>query len=228
MMIKLDLSDPFQRELQDLREALLRMAGQVEAQIERALIALRDLDEETARAAQADDRLLNEAYRQLRERCFGMMSSQQLADRELRLLLGIQYIAVELERMGDYAVRIARRTCQLAQLPRRQLRAEFGIMRELATQQVRDILDALIENDAERAREVAGHDSEIDRLYDRVFDDLVQALAAEAEEHHDPDQALRTVILIQAAHDLERIGDRVTNVAEDIVFLESGSVVELG
>jgi phosphate transport system protein len=228
MMIRLDLNDPFQRELQDLREVLLRMAGQVEAQIERALIALRDLDGETAEAVQQDDRLLNEAYRQLRERCFSLMSSQRLENRELRLLVGIQYIAVELERMGDYAVRIARRTCQLAQLPRIPLRAEFGIMRELATQQVRDILDALIENDAERAREVAGHDSEIDRLYDRIFDDLVQALAAEAEEHHDPDQALRTVILIQAAHDLERIGDRVTNVAEDIVFLESGSVVELG
>src|ERR687888_369076 len=104
MMIRLDLSDPFQRELQG----------------------------ETAEAVQQDDRLLNEAYRQLRERCFSLISTQRLGDRELRLLIGIQYIAVELERMGDYAVRIARRTCQLAQLPRMPLRAEFGIMRELA------------------------------------------------------------------------------------------------
>ena len=75
------------------------------------------------------------------------------------------------------------------------------------------------------AREVAAKDDEIDRLYHRIFDDLIEELGADGT---DSDEALRAVTLIQVAHNLERIGDRVTNVAEDILFLESGQVVELG
>jgi phosphate transport system protein len=89
-------------------------------------------------------------------------------------------------------------------------------MGELATQQVRDILDALIDLDANRGVEVARRDGEIDRLYERIFDDLIKELATDS----DPELALRAVTLTQAAHDLERIGDRVTNVAQDIVFLQ--------
>ncbi len=217
-----------ERDLQDLREALLRLAGQVEAQIERATLALRALDEEEALAVREGDRQINEAQAVLRERCFAVISQQRPDDRQLRLLISIQYISLELERMGDYAVRIARRTEMLAQLSDRQpLRAEFGLMGELATQQVRDILDALIEVDTERARAVAAQDTQIDRLYERVFDAVVQELGC-LQNGPPSDQVLRIVTLLQVAHDLERIGDRVTNVAEDIVFLDTGEVVELG
>ncbi|MGH7911808.1 MAG: phosphate signaling complex protein PhoU [Candidatus Dormibacteraceae bacterium] len=219
-------ADMIARDLSELREALLRLAGQVESQIERATLALRRLDEAEALAVREDDRQINEAQAVLRERCFAVISGQRPDDRALRLLISIQYISLELERMGDYAVRIARRTSMLAQLAeRRPLRAEFGLMGELATQQVRDILDALIEVDTERARAVAAQDTQIDRLYERVFDSVVQELAA---AENGSDQVLRAVTLLQVAHDLERIGDRVTNVAEDIVFLDTGEVVELG
>ena len=217
------------RDLRDLREGLLRLAGQVEAQIERATFALRRLDEGGARELQREDRRINEAQGVLRERCFAIIATRRPDDRALRLLMSIQYICVELERMGDYAARMARRTCVLAGLPTRApLRAEFGLMGELATQQVRDILDALIETDAERAREIAAQDAQIDRLYDRAFDEVVQELATRGAEEEGSDRVLRAVTLLQVAHDLERIGDRVTNVAEDIVFLETGEVVELG
>ena len=213
----------FENELRELREGVLRMAGHVEAQIEAALGALRNLDREAAEEVRRRDQGINEACRQIREQCFLVIATQQPVARDLRALTGVQHIAIELERMGDYAVRLGRRTCVLTALPRRPLRAEFGLMGELATQQVRDILDALIDLDAHRAVEVARRDSEIDGLYERVFDDLIQELASDS----DPDLALRAVTLTQAAHDLERISDRVTNVAEDIVFLEEGHVVEL-
>ena len=106
------------------------------------------------------------------------------------------------------------------------LRAEFGLMGDAAIRQVHDILDALIEQDEARAREVAAKDDEIDRLYHRVFDDLISDMSS--GEGVDPDEALRTVTLMLVAHNLERIADRVTNVAEDIVFLQTGQVVELG
>jgi phosphate transport system protein len=126
--------------------------------------------------------------------------------------------------MGDYAVRIARMTSTLCGLPDRPLRAEFGLMGDLAIEQVHDILDALIEQDEPRAREIAARDDEIDRLYHRVFDEIIEEVARGT----DNDGALRAVTLMLVAHNLERIGDRVTNVAEDIVFLETGQVVELG
>jgi phosphate transport system protein len=173
---------------------------------------------------QSNDQAINEASRQIREQCFQVIATQQPVARDLRAIMGVQYIATELERMGDYAVRLARRTCVLAGLPRRPIRTEFGLMGELATRQVRDVLDALIDQDTDRAVEVASRDDEIDHLYHRVFDDLIQELA----EDDEPDLALRAVTLTQAAHDLERISDRVTNVAEDIVFLEVGRIVELG
>jgi phosphate transport system protein len=214
----------FETELLNLRESLLRMATIVESQIAAALEALRHRDRDAADRVRAKDRRLNELFREIREHCLTVMATQQPVARDLRTLMGIQYITVELERMGDYAVRIARMTGTLCGLSDKPLRAELGIMGELAIQQVHDILDALIEQDAAKAEEVAGKDDEIDRLYHRVFDELLREMAGGTDE----EGALRAVTLLLVAHNLERIADRVTNVAEDIVFLESGQVVELG
>jgi phosphate transport system regulatory protein PhoU len=215
----------FEKELASLRESLVRMGTLVESQIEAALNALRRRDGGGAEKVRTQDQYLNELFRQIREQVFMVISTQQPVARDLRHLMGIQYIATELERMGDYAVRIARMTNTLVGLPDRPLRAEFGLMGELAIGQVHDILEALIEENELHAREVAGRDNEIDRLYHRVFEELVAEIG---NGKTDSDGALRAVTLMLVAHNLERIADRVTNVAEDIVFLETGRVVELG
>jgi phosphate transport system protein len=214
----------FETELQSLRETLLRMGGQVESQIDSATRALRTRDRALADSVRRTDSQLNELFRQIREQCLMVIATQQPVARDLRTLMGIVYISTELERMGDYAVRIARFTATLCNLPDRPLQPEFGIMSDLTIRQVHDILDALIEMDLERAREVASRDDEIDRLYHRFFD----ALVVEVGKGGGPEEALRGVTLLQSAHSFERIADRVTNVAEDIVFWESGEVVELG
>ena len=216
--------DAFDKELKNLRETLLRMAAMLEVQIAEAVQALQKRDREAADKVRRDDQQLNESFRQIREQCFVVIATQQPVARDLRALMGVLYISAELERMGDYAVRIARMTSTLSGLPGLPLRVEFGLMGQLAVQQVHDIVDALIEGDEDRAREVAAKDDEIDRLYHRLFDDLIEEMANSA----DSDGALRAVTLLLVAHNLERIGDRVTNVAEDIVFLETGQVVELG
>jgi phosphate transport system protein len=215
----------FEKELASLRESLVRMGTLVESQIEAALDALRRRDGQAAEKVRTSDQYLNELFRQIREQVFMVISTQQPVARDLRHLMGIQYIASELERIGDYAVRIARMTSTLVGLPDRPLRAEFGIMGELAIEQVHDILEALIEENQSHAREVASRDNEVDRLYQRVFEDLVSEIG---NGKTDSDGALRCVTLLLVAHNLERIADRVTNVAEDIVFLETGQVVELG
>jgi phosphate transport system protein len=215
----------FEKELASLRESLVRMGTLVESQIEAALDALRRRDGVAAEKVRTSDQYLNELFRQIREQVFMVISTQQPVARDLRHLMGIQYIASELERIGDYAVRIARMTSTLVGLPDKPLRAEFGLMGELAIGQVHDILEALIEENQVHAREVASRDNEVDRLYHRVFEDLVSEMG---NGKTDSDGALRSVTLLLVAHNLERIADRVTNVAEDIVFLETGQVVELG
>ncbi|HKV89282.1 MAG TPA: phosphate signaling complex protein PhoU [Candidatus Dormibacteraeota bacterium] len=215
----------FEKELASLRESLVRMGTLVESQIEASLDALRRRDGSAAEKVRAQDQYLNELFRQMREQVFMVISTQQPVARDLRYLMGLQWIATELERMGDYAVRIARMTGTLIGLPDIPLRAEFGLMGELSIGQVHDILEALIDQDEPRAREVAARDTEVDRLYHRVFEDLVKEMG---NGRVDTDGALRSVTLLLVAHNLERISDRVTNVAEDIVFLESGQVIELG
>src|SRR6266540_1458152 len=139
------MRDEFRRELDALRESVLRMATQVESQIDDALTAMRTRDAEKADLVWLNDQQLNELFRQIWERCFSVIATQAPVARDLRTLMGIIYIATELERMGDYAVRIARMTTTLVGLPDRPLRAEFGLMGDLAIGQVPDILEALIE-----------------------------------------------------------------------------------
>jgi|SRR5579864_1259514 len=213
-----------EKELSSLRESVARMGTMVESQIGAALDALRRRDPNAAEKVRREDKNLNDLFRDIREQVFMVIATQQPVARDLRDLMGIQYIASELERMGDYAVRIARMTGTLCGLPERPLRAEFGLMGELAIGQVHDILEALIHRSESDARDVARHDNEMDRLYHRVFEELV----AEIGGGTDPEGALRAVTLLLVGHNLERIADRVTNVAEDIVFLETGQVVELG
>jgi phosphate transport system protein len=214
----------FERGLRSVRDALLEMASLVESQIEDALRALQKLDREGADRVRANDERLNELFRRNREECLTIIATQQPVASDLRTIMTVITISAEFERMGDYAVRVARFTGTLCGLPATPLRAEFGLMGELARRQVRDILDALTEGDEAKAREVAAKDDEIDRLYHRLFDYLIHEMGQGGGD----EVALRTVTLLLVAHNLERIADRVTNVAEEIVFLKSGQVVELG
>src|SRR3981189_3024166 len=117
----------FERELASLRESLLRMGTLVESQIEAALDALRRRDGVAAEKVRTQDQYLNELFRQIREQVFMVISTQQPAARVLRSLMGLQFTPGELERMGDYAVRIARMAGTLVALPEKPLRAEFGL-----------------------------------------------------------------------------------------------------
>jgi phosphate transport system protein len=100
--------DEFERELAAMRQEVLLMAGQVESQIHESIGALQRRDVTAADAVREGDRELNELFREIREQCLLVIAKQQPVARDLRNLMGVLYIAAELERMGDYAVRIAR------------------------------------------------------------------------------------------------------------------------
>ena len=213
----------FEAELEEIRTIASRMGALVEDAVRNSVQALTERDRELARSVVDGDAEVNRLHIQLREEVFIVISTQQPVASDLRLLIGVQYIGAEVERMGDYAVRIAKRTLRLADEPEGNgtVLVDIARMGELVERQVHDILDAFIHVDKQAAEQVAAADDPIDKLYRKVFTEQLAALA------EDPEHALRSHYLLNIAHTLERIADRVTNVAEDIVFLATGEVVEL-
>lgn len=213
----------FEEELDEVRSIASRMAALVEDAIRHSMQSVMQRDRELASQVVEGDKEINGLHMQLREEVFTIISTQAPVASDLRLLIGVQYIGAELERMGDYATRIAKRSRRLVEEPMgvSSVYVELGQMGELVERQVHDILDAFIAIDQDAAILVAERDDQIDRLYRKVFTELISAMTEE------PEHALRTQYLLNIAHTLERLADRVTNVAEDIVFLATGDVVEL-
>lgn len=213
----------FEAELDEVRTIASRMAAMVEDAIRLSMESLFKRDRELATSVIEGDKEVNRLHLQLREEVFKIISTQAPVASDLRLLMGVNYIGAELERIGDYATRIAKRSRRLIEQPEgaQAVYVELGQMGELVELQVHDILDAFIRSDREAAVAVAGRDDQIDRLYRKVQADQLSALMEE------PEHAQRAQHLLNIGHTLERIGDRVTNVAEDIVFLSTGDVVEL-
>jgi phosphate transport system protein len=213
----------FDEELDRVRSTASRMGALSQTAIHRAMQSLLNRDRDAAIAVVEEDSKINELHLQLREEVFNVIATQAPVARDLRLILGLQYIGVELERIGDYAARIAKRARQLADEPAASQRilVDLGQMADLVEHQVHDILDAFIAVDSAAAEKVAAQDDPIDNLYHRLSAELLTELASDTEH------VQRAQRLLNVAHTLERIGDRVSNIAEDIVFMDSSRVVEL-
>jgi phosphate transport system protein len=211
----------FDQELAELKSGVLRLGSMVEQAINESMRALVDRDNHLARSVIVRDEEVNELHRQLRERAFMIMATQQPVARDLRLIVSFEMMVLELERMGDHAVGIARAALRLNNLPLLKPYIDLPKMAELVESQVHEILGAVIEADQERARAIAARDDEVDIIYHRLWDDLVGYMV------NDPSSVERAAILLFLSKDLERIADRVTNMAEDVVFLHTGRLVEL-
>ncbi len=209
------------RDERQVKDAILRMASLVETQIRSAIRAFVDRDPTLAIEVVAADARVNEAQRAVHDAVAMTIATQQPVARDLRFLLALNQVAYELERIGDHATSVAKQARRLADAPPLAGAAEIGRMGSLAADLVRGILDALIDVDDARAREVAERDDEIDHLYREVFSRLVVAM------REDPDVVEPGTWVILAAHWIERIGDRVTNIAEDVVYLASGRIEDL-
>jgi phosphate transport system protein len=211
-----------QEEMERVREMVLELGRRVDAAIGRATRGLVERDVEMCARVIAEDHHINELQREVRELCFTAVLTQAPVARDLRELLGIQHMAAELERMGDHCVSIAKIGRSLADLPEIKPKVDLLAIAQLTAEQLRSMLAALVARDTDAARVVAAKDDRIDRMYHRVFDDLVQCMV------EDGTNVYAATNLIMVAHHLERIADRVTNLAEDLVFLETGSIEELG
>jgi phosphate transport system protein len=209
------------QELAAIKDDVLRMGSLVEEAILAAIAALVAHDAEAATTVIVNDRRINEMQRQVSTLITRTIATQQPVARDLRFLLALDHVGYELERMGDHAGSVAKQVRKLAPHPPLKRYVDLPAMGEIAAVLVGDILRALVDVDVTAARAVAARDDEIDDLYHKTFQEVVDLMRA------DPGNVERGTRILFAAHYLERIGDRVTNIAEDVVFLASGEIEDL-
>ena len=209
------------REEAVIRDAVLRMGALVETAIREASRALVAHDATLAQAVIEGDAHINDAQRAVSRLISVTIATQQPVARDLRYLLTLDHVTYELERMGDHASSVAKAVIKLAPHPPLKGYVHLPEMAERAAVLVHGVLRALVESDAVKAREVAVDDDEIDRLYHETFDQVVELM------RQDPANVERGTRIIIASHYLERIGDRATNIAEDVVYLVTGDVEDL-
>jgi phosphate transport system protein len=185
------------------------------------LQALVDHDADAALAIIEGDGRINEAQRAVSSLITATIATQQPVARDLRFLLTIDHVSYELERMGDHAGSVAKQARKLAPEPPLKHYIDLPEMGELGAALVHGILRALVDVDQDEARRVAAGDDAMDALYHRTFDEVLELMRA------DPANVDRGARILFAAHYLERIGDRVTNIAEDVVFLATGDIEDL-
>ncbi|HEY3522623.1 MAG TPA: phosphate signaling complex protein PhoU [Candidatus Limnocylindrales bacterium] len=211
----------FDRELTEVKENVLRMGMHVESAIRAAIDALVRHDADAALEVITADRLLNEMQRKVTSMITAAIATQQPVARDLRFLLTLDHVSYELERMGDHAASVAKQVRKLADEPPLEASIELRAIGELCADLVRGVLRALVDIDTAAARDVAGRDDEVDRRYRRFVDEVVELMRA------GPANVSRGTWLLFAAYYLERIGDRATNIAEDVVFLATGEIEDL-
>lgn len=211
----------YDQQLKELQDDLLRLASQVESSIGRAVEALRQQDVDEARRVIADDDRIDRAQYALEDRALNLIARQAPIAADLRLVSAVISIASELERMGDYAEGIAEIAIRGANEPLLKPLVEIPRMAEAAQRMLREALDAFVKRDAEAARKLAGEDDEVDQLTTIVQNDLLKIMI------NDPASSERALHLMFVAHNLERVADRATNIAERLVFLVTGQVVDL-
>jgi phosphate transport system protein len=208
-------------EMSEIKDDILRMGSYVEEAVQAGMRALLAHDADAATEVIIADGRINEMQREVTGLITRPIATQSPVARDLRFLLALDHVSYELERMGDHAASVAKQVRKLAPEPPLKRYVDLPAMGELTAGLVGDILRALIDVDVAAARAVAARDDEVDDLYHGIFDEVVALMQA------DPDNVSRGTRILFAAHYLERIGDRVTNIAEDVVFLASGEIEDL-
>ena len=211
----------FDRLLDQVKDDVLRLGARVEDALERAGRALTERDSDLADKVRWEDADVNELQRGINAEIAQVIATQAPVARDIRELLALYHAAAELERMGDYAVNVAKLAQQLASEPETPILKQIPRMEQICREQLRAAMRALVDVSEEDAREVCARDDELDELYSSVYDDAMQLMAVA------PERAPQATHMLFAAHHLERLGDRVTNIAEDVVYLATGQIEDL-
>lgn len=208
-----------EEQLGRVREKVVLLGGLVEQAIARSVAALADRDPDLARRVVAGDDELDRLDNEIDQMCIELLALQQPFARDLRFVTTAMKVTMDLERIGDLAAHVAERALELDREPPLPPLADIPLLGRRAQEMVRRALDAFARESADEARAVLTLDDELDARMEAVFRALVSAMI------EDPGAVTRAIRLTMVAKYFERIGDHVTNICEQIVYMIEGRVI---
>lgn len=215
------LRKTFEHELQQAKDDILVLGSMVEQAVLGSVDALKKRDIAASRQIIETDRLINERRFEIENQVMIIIATQQPMAHDLRLLASLLDVASEIERMGDYAKGIAKINIRMGDQPLLKPLVDIPLMAQKGVDMLHRALTAFVTEDADAARAIPPEDDEVDQLYTQIYRELMTYVM------QDPKNIERANWLLWAAHNLERLADRVTNICERTVFIVTGEIREL-
>ena len=209
----------YDTDLASLKSMLSEMGGIAEEQLAKSITALAHRDTKLADSVVKADEQLDQMEVAIEEKAVLTIAKRQPMAKDLRNVMVAIRIAADIERIGDLAKNVAKRSHAIDSAIPRRLAAGLERMGQLAQTQLKLVLDAFAANDAERAMDVWRHDEDIDALYNSIFRELLTYMM------EDPRMISACTHLLFATKNIERIGDHATNIAENIYYLVNGEML---
>ncbi|APX88576.1 phosphate transport system regulatory protein PhoU [Brevirhabdus pacifica] len=219
MSDKAHIASAFDRDLETIQALIMKMGGLVEAAIMDAARSLENRDEDLADQVRRNDKLIDAMEEEINAEAVRVIALRAPMGSDLRLVLSVIKISANLERVGDYAKNMGKRTSALVQME--QIEGAGGALRRMSKaveQMLRDVLDAYIQGDAALAEDVRQRDADVDQMYTALFRQFVTYMI------EDPRNITSCMHLHFIAKNIERMGDHVTSIAEQVVFMVTGEL----
>ncbi|MQF68496.1 phosphate signaling complex protein PhoU [SAR202 cluster bacterium AD-802-K11_MRT_200m] len=208
--------EDFERNLKGLEDDVVQLSSRVENAIFKSIEALKERDITASQKVVDDDDVIDEEQQAIEDRCIDLIALEAPMAGDLRVLIAAMMVANELERMGDYAEGIAKISLSMGNLPPLKPLIDIPRMADKSVDMLRRSTQAFVNRDVESATAVLLADDEVDDIYEQVYRELLTYMMA------DPSTIQRATYLLWVAHDLERVADRTTNIAERVIYLVTG------
>lgn len=213
--------EAYHKALKGVEAELLNLSGMVAEAVAGSMEALKTRDLEAAKRIVKNDAAINRKRFEIEERCISLIATQQPMAVDLRVLAAIINIITDLERIGDHAEGTAKISLLIGEEPMVKPLVDLPKMAEKAVSMLTRCMQAFVERNAEAAKNICNEDDEVDALYDKIYGDLIHMMV------DNPKIIKGATYLIWAAHNLERTADRVTNIAERVVYTVTGKMEEM-
>jgi len=213
--------EAYHKALNNLQDEVLEMADMVANAIKKSVESLQKRDMNASRVIITNDSLINKKRFAIEEKCISLIATQQPMAVDLRVLTSILSVITDLERMGDHAEGIAKISLLIGDEPLVKPLIDIPRMADIGLSMLDKCLKAFVNRDVEAARRICNEDDTVDALHDQVYRELLILMIQNPKIIH------QATYLTWVSHNLERIADRVTNIAERIVFMVTGKMEEM-
>jgi phosphate transport system protein len=213
--------DTFEKQVNDLKKTLLDLGTLTAQTIADGVDALKTRDRVMAQSLIARDTEINRMRYDIEERAYGLIATQQPLASDLREIIAVLLVAIELERIADHSKNLGEIVIRMSDEPLLKPLIDIPRMAKICESMLSQSLEAFVQNDPALGRAVAQRDDELDELYKQIFRELMTFVM------EDPRTVTRALNLLFAAHNLERIGDRITNIGERVIYAATGRLEEI-